>query len=152
MLDDPAAEGRFEISGDKLTVLSKERPDYIITPAAKFLGIESKDADPYKLLGKIVPLNILKDKGVELYMDSAIYKDEAYKVDQGFVGILVEEKSGKTVAPQPAQEVKTEDVPKSDDELLAVKKREDHRDSNRCSIIESMKEGRGDKYLFFHAP
>ena len=119
MLDNLSSEGRIEISGDKLTILSKERPDYIITPAAKFLDIESKDADPYKLLGKIVPVNILKDKGVELYMDSAIYKDEAYKVDQGFVGMLVEEKAGKPTAPQPVKEVKSEDVPKSDDELLA---------------------------------
>ncbi len=39
-----------------------------------------------------------------------------------------------------------------DDELLAVKKREDHRDSNRCSIIESMEEGSGNEDLFFHAP
>ena len=119
MLDNLSSEGRVEISGDKLTILSKERPDYIITPAAKFLEIESKDADPYKLLGKIVPVNILKDKGVELYMDSAIYKDEAYKVDQGFIGMLVEEQSGKPVAPEPVKEIKSEDVPKSDDELLA---------------------------------
>ena len=119
MLDDPSSEGRFEISGDKLTVLSKERPDYIITPAAKFLEIESKDTDPYKLLGKIVPLNILKDKGVELYMGSAIYKDEAYKVDEGFLGMLVEEQSGKPIAPEPVKEIKSEEVPKSDDELLA---------------------------------
>ena len=119
MLDNLSSEGRIEISGDKLTILSKERPDYIITPAAKFLEIESKDTDPYKLLGKIVPLNILKDKGVELYMDSAIYKDEAYKVEQGFVGILVEEEAGKPAAPQPVEEVKSEEVPKSDDELLA---------------------------------
>ena len=119
MLDNLSSEGRIEICGDKLTILSKERPDYIITPAAKFLEIESKDTDPYKLLGKIVPLKILKDKGVELYMGSAIYKDEAYKVDEGFVGILVEEKADKPTAPEPVKEVKTEDVPKSDDELLA---------------------------------
>lgn len=119
MLDDPSSEGRFEISGDKLTILSKERPDYIITSAAKFLEIESKDTDPYKLLGKIVPLNILKDKGVEIYMGSAIYKDEAYKVDEGFLGMLVEEQSGKPIVSEPVKEVKSEEVPKSDDELLA---------------------------------
>ncbi len=119
MLDNLSSEGRIEICGDKLTILSKERPDYIITPAAKFLEIESKDTDPYKLLGKIVPEKILKDKGVELYMGSAIYKDEAYKVDEGFLGMLVEEKAGKPVAPEPVKEVKSEEVPKSDDELLA---------------------------------
>lgn len=119
MLDNLSSEGKLELSGDKLTIQSKERPDYIITPAAKFLDIESKDVDPYKLLGKIVPLNILKDKGVELYMGSAIYKDEAYKVDEGFLGILVEEKAGKPVIPEPVKEVKSEDVPKGDDELLA---------------------------------
>ena len=119
MLDNLSSEGKLELTGDKLTIQSKERPDYIITPAAKFLEIESKDVDPYKLLGKIVPLNILKDKGVELYMGSAIYKDEAYKVDEGFLGILVEEQSGKPIAPQPVEEIKSEEVPKSDDELLA---------------------------------
>lgn len=119
MLDNLSSEGKLEICGDKLTILSKERPDYIITPAAKFLGIESKDADPHKLLGKIVPLKILKDKGVELYMDSAIYKDDAYKVEQGFVGILIEEQSGKAVIPEPVSEVKSEEVTKSDDEMLA---------------------------------
>ena len=119
MLDNLSSEGKLELSGDKLTIQSNERPEYIITPAAKFLEIESKDADPYKLLGKIVPLTILKDKGVELYMGSAIYKDEAYKVDEGFLGMLVEEKSGKPIAPQPVKEIKSEEVPKSDDELLA---------------------------------
>ena len=119
MLDKLSSEGKVDLSGDRLTIQSKERPEYIITPAAKFLDIESKDVDPYKLLGKIVPLTILKDKGVELYMESAIYKDEAYKVEQGFVGILVEEKAGQPIAPEPVQEVKTEDVPKSDDEMLA---------------------------------
>ena len=119
MLDNLSSEGKLELSGDKLTIQSNERPEYIITPAAKFLDIESKDVDPYKLLGKIVPLTILKDKGVELYMGSAIYKDEAYKVDEGFLGILVEEKSGKPSAPQPVKEVKSEEVPKGDEELLA---------------------------------
>ncbi|MDT8318761.1 MAG: hypothetical protein RQ824_12355 [bacterium] len=119
MLDKLSSEGKLELSGDKLTIQSNDHPEYIITPAAKFLGIESKDADPHKLIGKIIPLKILKDKGVELYMDSAIYKDEAYNVEQGFVGILVEEKGGKQVAPQPVQEVNTEEVPKGDEELLA---------------------------------
>ena len=119
MLDKLSTEGRIEIAGNRLTILSKERPGYIITPAAKFLAIESQDADPHKLIGKIVPSKILKDKGVELYMDSAIYKDEAYKVEQGFVGTLVEEKSGKPIAPEPVKEIKSEEVPKSDDELLA---------------------------------
>lgn len=118
MLDNLSAEGKLELSGDKLTIQSKERPDYIITPAAKFLGIESKDVDPHKLLGKIIPESILKDKGVELYMDSAIYKDEAYQVEQGFIGVLVEGDS-KPIAAEELTEVKSEDVPKSDDELLA---------------------------------
>ena len=119
MLDNLSSEGKVDLSGDRLTILSKEQPQYVITPAAKFMGIESKEADPHKLLGKIVPLTILKERGVELYMDSAIYKDEAYKVEQGFVGILVEEKAGKAIAPEPVKEVKSEDVPKGDDELLA---------------------------------
>jgi len=119
MLDQLSAESKVDLEGNKLSILSGENPNYNLIPAVKFIAIESGDNDPFKLIGKIVPSNILKDKGVEVYMDSAIYKDEAYKVEQGFAGTLIEEGSAKPAAPEQIKEIKTEEVPKSDDELLA---------------------------------
>lgn len=119
MLDKLSGEGKIDLSGNKLSILSGEKPSYNLTPAVKFIAIESGDKDPFKLIGKIVPSNILKDKGVEVYMDSAIYKDEAYKVEQGFAGTIIEEGSAKPAAVETVKEIKTEEVPKSDDELLA---------------------------------
>lgn len=119
MLDKLSAENKIDLNGNRLTILSGEKPGYNLVPAVKFIAIESGDKDPYNLIGKIVPSNILKGKGVEVYMDSAIYKDEAYKVEQGFAGTLIEEGSAEPAAPQPVKEIKTEEVPKSDDELLA---------------------------------
>ena len=37
-----------------------------------------------------------------------------------------------------------------DDELLAVKEREDHRDGNCGCIVQGVEEGSRDKDLFFH--
>ena len=37
------------------------------------------------------------------------------------------------------------------DELLAIQKREDHRDRYSGGIVERMEEGGGEKNLFFHA-
>ena len=119
MLDQLSAEGKVDLKGNKLSILSGEKPDYNLIPAVKFMAIESGDSDPHKLIGKIVPSNILKEKGVEVYMDSAIYKDEAYKVEQGFAGTLIETGAAKPAAPEPVKEIKTEEVPKTDDELLA---------------------------------
>jgi len=119
MLDKLSADGKIDLKGNRLSILSEKKPSYNLTPAVKFIAIESGDNDPFKLLGKIVPSNILKDKGVEVYMDSAIYKDEAYKVEQGFAGAVIEEESPGEAAPEPVKEIKTEEVPKTDDELLA---------------------------------
>ena len=120
MLDRLSSEGKVDIDGNKLTIISAENPSYNITSAVKFLAIESGDKDPHKLLGRIVPAKILKDKGVEVYMDSAIYKDEAYKVEQGFAGVLIEAAEDEPLTPEPLDEViDTKEVPKSDEDLLA---------------------------------
>ncbi len=120
MLDKLSSDGKVDIEGNKLTIFSAEKPTYSITSAVKFLAIESRESDPHKLIGRIVPSNILKDKGVEVYMDSAIYKDEAYKVEQGFAGILIEVKEDEPLTPEPLEEeIDTTEVPKSDEDLLA---------------------------------
>lgn len=119
MLDKLSAESKIDLQGNKLSILSGEKPNYNLIPAVKFIAIESGDNDPFKLIGKIVPSNILKEKGVEVYMDSAIYKDEAYKVEQGFAGTIIEEGAIKKASPEPVKEIKTDEVPKTDDELLA---------------------------------
>jgi hypothetical protein len=54
-------------------------------------------------------------------MNSAIYKDEAYKVEEGFMGTLQEEDSmkGSTEKEMIEPDASTADNEKSDDQLLA---------------------------------
>ncbi len=116
-LDKWSSEGKLALEGDEVTLLTKDNPKYKLTPAAKFLAIDTQPNDPHNLVGKIVPLDLLKKRDVEVYMDSAIYKDDAYKVEQGFAAVLVES-AGEVHAAEPMKEEKIDESAKSDEELL----------------------------------
>jgi len=116
-LDKWASEGKLTLDGDEVTLHTNDNPKYKLTPAAKFLAIDTQPEDPHNLVGKIVPLDLLKKRDVEVYMESAIYKDDAYKVEQGFAAVLVEA-AGEVHAPEPVKEEKIDDSAKSDEELL----------------------------------
>jgi len=135
MLDRLSSEDKISIEGVMLTLFTKDKPAYKLTPAVKFLAIESKESDPHKLVGKIVTQKSVEEKGIELYMNSAIYQDEAYKVEQGFTGELAsasppDAQPAGNSAPTPAAygeekgeekggETMEKEEQKSDDELLA---------------------------------
>lgn len=121
VLDQWSASGKATIKGDILTIQSKDNSRFTLKAAIKFLTIESKDADPNNLTGKVITSDHVKDKGIEVYMNSAIYKDEAYKVEEGFIGLLQENESKKG---SPEKEIIESDASvadneKSDDQLLA---------------------------------
>ena len=121
-LDELSAGEKIVIEGNEMTVLSQQNSVYTLTPAVKFMAIESQPEDPHGLIGKILPQNITDEKGIEIYMDSAIFQDEAYKVIQGFTGELKEAGAAPPVEEKPAEAEKAEpheNKEKSDDELLA---------------------------------
>ena len=121
VLDQWSTAGKATIGGDILTIPSKDNARFSLKAAVKILAIESKDTDPNNLEGKVITTEHLKEKGVEVYMNSAIYKDEAYKVEEGFIGLLQEEDSNKESTEKEIiePEASLADNKKSDDQLLA---------------------------------
>ncbi len=116
LLDRLLNEKRVSIDGNIMTFHSKEAIRYLLTPAVKFLSIDSRPDDPNGLVGKIMTSDILEEKGVDVYMDSAVYRDDAYKVEPGFAGEMTGE-AGE--GPEPGDEEKSDVEIKSDEELLA---------------------------------
>lgn len=123
-IDKLSSESRVEIEGDIMSCFFQEQQSYKLTSAVKFTAIDSRPDDPHNLVGKIIPVNILKQKGVELYRDSAIYKDEAYKVEQGFACELLKkdeavETPGSGLRSDEVIEENGKKESKRDDEMLA---------------------------------
>ncbi|MBE9503963.1 MAG: hypothetical protein IME96_07290 [Proteobacteria bacterium] len=121
VLDQWSSAGKANIEGDILTIPSKDNSRFTLKAAVKFLAIESKNTDPNNWVGKVITSDHIKEKGVEVYMNSAIYKDEAYKVEEGFLGLLLEDDSKKG---SPEKEIlepdsSLADNEKNDDQLLA---------------------------------
>jgi len=90
VLDQWSTAGKITIEGDVITIPSRDNSHYQLRPAVKFIAIESRSDDPNNLVGKVILSDLLKEKGVEIYMNSAIHRDEAYTVEEGFMGLLLE--------------------------------------------------------------
>ncbi len=114
-LDKWSSAGRVSQEGEVITLSLKDNSRYALRPAVKFLSVETSQEDPNRLVGRIITSASLKERGVEVYMHSAIFRDEAYKVEEGFIGLRQESAPDKTESPVtlPADETK------SDEDLLA---------------------------------
>ena len=115
MLDNMSNENKVHIEEDNRLTFLSNKLTYHLEAALKFLSCETSHKDPHKLIGKIITTSTLKEKGADLFMDSVIYKDEAYKTEQGFIGRLQEKEPVKKE--KPATPEKKEE--KSEEELLA---------------------------------
>ncbi len=92
LLDDLFEKGKATYEKDMLLVFSSRgRELFKITPAFRIIGVEEGE-DSLDLLGKVKTNNELTEMGLDVYMDTAIYKDEiAYKLEPGVLGEKVEE-------------------------------------------------------------
>lgn len=79
-------EGKITLANNILTILAKNRPSFELEPAYRFLKTADNTPDPHALVGQILYARTLKEMNAEAYMDSVIYKDTAYEVEQGFIG------------------------------------------------------------------
>ncbi len=111
-LDSLNEENKISLEGDLLTIMTNEKPCFTIIPAYRFMHVESGDEDPLKVLGKVKTEEEAKQMDIDIYRDSAIFKETVYVVEPGFIGVP------KRDEPTPPKEPKKA-PPKSDDELLA---------------------------------
>ncbi len=82
-------EKRATLQGNRLIILNHDlrTPEqiYKLIPAVKVLHCETSRIDPYKLVGKFIPSQILSNNGVDLLLNSFTYKNQSYRIDIGFL-------------------------------------------------------------------
>ncbi|MCW5827955.1 MAG: hypothetical protein KIT79_01445 [Deltaproteobacteria bacterium] len=99
---------------------------FMLDEAYRFVKTSDGSPDPHQLIGKVRTVKQLEQMGAEAYMNSCIYKDIAYDVEQGYLGRpLASGASAKVEAakPPPVIEEKVVEAPKeskSDEELLSA--------------------------------
>jgi len=119
VLDALFEQGKAELKEDNTLVIhSKEAQSFKLIPGYKFLCLASGDKDPHNLVGKIFTEQELKKAEADIYMDSVIYKDIAYQVETGFLGVPETKKAEKTA--QKVDEAGVDDAKKLADLLLKI--------------------------------
>jgi len=101
LLDQWAVEGKIELSGNQLKILSEDRT-FALTPGVRFLKLAAGE-DGQGLLGKVKSEEQLANIGGELYMSSVLLGEDAYDVQGGFLADVAGglERSATTAAGQP---------------------------------------------------
>jgi hypothetical protein len=70
--------------------MPKARHTYLLTPAVKVISCETSPTDPFHLVGKFIPADLLATGGADLFICSFIYKKHSYKIEAGFIGTFCE--------------------------------------------------------------
>jgi hypothetical protein len=130
LLDQWAVEGKIELSGSQLKILSEDRT-FALTPGVRFLKLAAGEDRP-ALLGKVKSEEQLAQLGGELYMSSVLLGEDAYDVQGGFLADVAggldrsaspPASSSATAAPadetRGAQEARESRDPKDERSLLA---------------------------------
>ncbi|WP_457576414.1 hypothetical protein [Desulfomarina sp.] len=80
---------RAILQGNRLILLdsdlSSPEQTFKLTPAVKVLYCETSRIDPYKLVGKFIPTEVLSKNDVDLLLSSFTYKNQSYRIDIGFL-------------------------------------------------------------------
>jgi len=108
VLDALFEQGQAELCGDSLVINSAQKQSFKLIPAVKFIYLAQGDRDPHNLVGKIFTQEQLKKAKADVYMDSVIYKDVAYQVEVGFLGIAQAKKEEKAAE---AEKINQSDKP-----------------------------------------
>lgn len=96
VLDALFEQNQAELKDDLLVIHSSEKQVFKLIPAFKFLYLSEGEYDPNNLIGKIFTEQELKNANADIYMNSVLYKDVAYQVESGFLGIPQTKKAEKT--------------------------------------------------------
>lgn len=78
------AQGKVQLDGFKLS-LTGTTTTYHVDPAAKVLACEGDSGDPLSINGKIIPLQVLNEKGAVIYLNSITIGVHSYLIDQGYI-------------------------------------------------------------------
>ncbi len=84
-LDQWMVDGRIELAGGELTVLSEGRI-YRVAEAVRVLAEVTGAEDANELVGRVKSLAFLQELGAELLEGSMLIGDNAYDVVPGFTG------------------------------------------------------------------
>ena len=87
VLDSMYEQGKAHLEQDRLMIHTKQNQVFKMIPACKFLYVSDGSKDPHHMLGKIFTRPDLEKIHAELYMDSVLYKDIAYQVEPGYLGV-----------------------------------------------------------------
>lgn len=87
VLDSMYEQGKAHLDQDCLMIHSKQNQVFKMIPACKFLYVADGSPDPHHLLGKILTRQDLEKIHAELYMDSVLYREVAYQVEPGYLGV-----------------------------------------------------------------
>ncbi len=126
---DTWSEGKKINIADNVLTVNKApgvQVQFTLEEAYRFIKTSDSSPDPHGLVGKVRTVKQLEQLGAEAYMNSCIYKDIPYDVEQGYLGRPVEAGvSAKVQAAAPAAviEEKIAEAPKaakSDEELLSA--------------------------------
>jgi len=84
-LDECIVDGRIELSGGELTVVSEKRV-YRVAEAVRVLAEVTGSEDVNELVGKVKSVAFLQELGAEILETSMLIGDNAYDVVPGFTG------------------------------------------------------------------
>jgi hypothetical protein len=86
ILDGLIDEGRITLDGNVLTLLVPDRASFELEPAYRITATADNGPDPNGLVGQIRYEKDLHAAKAEIYLDSILYGETAYRADPGFIG------------------------------------------------------------------
>lgn len=118
VLDSMFEQGKAHLEQDRLMIHAKQNQVFKMVPACKFLYVADGSPDPHRLIGKILTRPDLERIHADLYMDSVLYKEIAYQVEPGYLGLP--ETAAAVAAAQQAVEASGKKIEEATDaELLS---------------------------------
>ncbi|OGW59450.1 MAG: hypothetical protein A2V83_05735 [Nitrospirae bacterium RBG_16_64_22] len=85
-LDRILDQGRGRLEGDRLILTDERYPAYLLQPAHRVRRVSGGGDDPYRLAGKILSEEQVREVGGSLYMGSLVVGETAYEIESGFLG------------------------------------------------------------------
>lgn len=85
-VDSWLSEDRVSIKDDVITLVGEDR-QFRLQSAVRFIAEVTGELDQAQLVGKVKDLGQIKDLNAEHTHDSVICGDNAYQVEEGFVGV-----------------------------------------------------------------
>ena len=83
-------DAKVTFENNVLTIRAGKTRPYKLEPAFRFLRVSGDDPDPHGLVGEIKTDKELKELGADVYLNSCIYQDVPYDLEQGYVAQLAE--------------------------------------------------------------